>query len=179
MSLEKKLGVLKDAIDDVMAELKEDGGGSRRRSREDDDEEAPARRRSRDEEDEEAPARRRSRGGDDDEAPSKRRAGRPSEKDKKKKGEDKPDKLTLETVRQAYGEFLGKDTDGDYDARFEFIEAVLQELGIDMIKDMDKADFPKAMYWLDRKAAGKKVNFDDDGSDQEEDRGSSRRRSVV
>jgi hypothetical protein len=74
------------------------------------------------------------------------------------KGDDKaasPDK-----IRKAFGEYLGVDDDDEYQKRREFVEAILNELGVDKISEAKDDDMRKAYAWLQDKLDGKRVRFD-------------------
>jgi|GEM_PF-6147314 len=138
--------------------------GSRSRSRDkDEDEDRGSRSRSRDkDEDEDRGSRSRSRDKDDD---------KPAKADKADKAPaKKPKKLKLADVRAAFATFMevnAKDYDSDEDAKDEeesrrkFVESVLDELGADKTSDIKEEDFERVMGWIELKAAGKKVRFDD------------------
>lgn len=103
-----------------------------------------------------------------DEAPKEDGRRRRREKDDDKKDDKKADDKKAPNVgdlRKLYGDWLGGEDDKGFDDRREFLEAVLDELGIDMLKNIKEADVPAAAYWLKQyKAAdGGKVDFDDRG----------------
>ncbi len=122
----------------------------------------------------------RSRSSEKDAEPPKEdgRRRRSSESKDDKKDDKKSDKVTIDELRKAYGEWLGDDDSKGFDDRREFLEAVLDELGVDMIKDTKDADIPAVMHWLKlyKKNPGEKVNFDDRGDG--DDKGGSRRSSA-
>jgi len=157
MSLEEKLDALKASIDDLNATLKgqRSSGGEPSESR----------------------SRSRDRDSEKEDKGESRGRGRPradDKKDKDDKKDTKADKLSIDDVRKAYGDFLGSEDEKGYDDRREFIEAVLNELGIDMLKEIKSDDYGAAMHWLKtkKKNPDRNVDFSDRGDD---DRSSGRR----
>lgn len=165
MSLEDKIDALKASIDDLNATLKGQRSSANAES---------GRERSRDRDDKGKDDKK-----DEGRTESSGRRGRPAKDDKKddKKGSDK---LTLDDVRKAYGDYLGTEDEKGYDDRREFIEAVLNELGVDILRDIKDEDFGAAMHWLKakKKNPDRTVDFsdrgEDDGGDSRDSRSSRR-----
>lgn len=70
------------------------------------------------------------------------------------------DKASPDKIRKAFGEYLGVDDDDEYQKRREFVEAILNELGVDKISNATDDDMRKAYAWLQQKLDGKRVRFD-------------------
>ena len=120
----------------------------------------------------------------DAEPPKEEGRRRRSSKDDDDKGDSKKDKgATVDDLRKAYGDWLGSEDDKGFDDRREFLEAVLDELGIDSLKNIKDGDIDAALYWLKvfKKNPGDKVDFNDRGDgDGGEGRGRrSSRRDMV
>lgn len=150
----------KDAEDD-------DRGTTRsRRDRDEDSREERTSRRSRDE-DEDRGSRSRDRDEDEDRG-SRRTRDRDEEKPTK---EDKPARASARDkkpkppkaadVRAAFATFLETDDAKEEDERREFIESILDELGVDKTSEIKEDDFERVLKWVADKTAGKKVRFDD------------------
>lgn len=51
----------------------------------------------------------------------------------------------------------------------KFASAVLDELGVSTLAEIESADAPKALFWLEQKKAGQKVDFNADLDEADED----------
>lgn len=165
MSLEERMASLEAAIKELTAVV-----GGKKNSGDAKDAEPPK----------EEGRRRRSSKDDDDKGETRSRR---SSKDDDK-GDSKKDKgATVDDLRKAYGDWLGSEDDKGFDDRREFLEAVLDELGIDSLKNIKDGDIDAALYWLKvfKKNPGDKVDFNDRGDgDGGEGRGRrSSRRDMV
>lgn len=146
MSLEKQMADLQSAIEDLTAAVK---GSAKSGASED----ARPARRSRDEE---APRRAREEKGDGES--DKPGRGRPAGK--------KDEELTIDSVRGAFAKYLGPKDGKDYEDNAEFVGAMLDELGVDSIREMEEKDWKASMHWLKLKKKGSKVDFADRGEDE-------------
>lgn len=173
MSIEKLLEELIDAVKDNTAAVKAAGGSAPAKDARDDD-----RRSSRDSD----------KGKDDDKGEGRGR-GRPSGSKNKDKDDDKGSKkdskksATIDDLRKEYGDWLGSEDDKGHDERREFVEAVLNELGVDMMKQVKDDDIDAALYWLDQKKKYPKDNVDfsdrGDGGGDRRGSGGGKSRSLV
>ena len=169
MSIEERLKSLEEAVRENTAALlgKSSAKKSDKADKDDDAEEKPrSRRSSKDDDAEEKPRSRRS--SKDDDAEEKPRSRRSSKDDDERPSKGK---MTIDDVRKAYAEYLGPKDGKNYDAHADFVDAVLNEVGADTVRDIKPADFPKVMHWLELKKDGqKKIDFDNDLPEEDEDR---------
>jgi hypothetical protein len=174
--LEDRMKSLEEAIRENTAALL--GKATKSKDKDDAGEEKPARRSRKDEDDaDEKPRSRRSSKDKDEEEEKPARRSRKDEDDEKpvKKG----GKLSIDDVRKAYADYLGPKDGKNYDANADFVEAVLNEVGADTLREIKEDDFAKAMHWLSLKKDGqKKIDFDNDLPDDEAEEKPRRRRSV-
>lgn len=164
MSLEERMASLEAAIKELTAVV-----GGKKNSGEAKDADPPK---------EEG---RRRRSSKDDDEPKETRGRRSSKDDDDKKDAKKDKGVTVDDLRKSYGEWLGGEDDKGYDDRREFLEAVLDELSLDSLKNIKDADIDAAMHWLKlyKKNPGEKVDFNDRGDGESGGRGRSRSRDMV
>lgn len=113
---------------------------------------------------------------DDDKGEAETRGrGRPRGSTKDKDGGGKAP--TTQSIKKAFGEYLGIEDQDEYDKRREFVESIINELGVDKISDASDEDMQRAHKWLQLKLDGKRVSFDDDSGGGGGSRG--RDRSLV
>lgn len=135
---------------DADEEKGDDEGETRssRRSRRDADDE-PA---------EETRSSRRSRDKDEEE-PKTERASRRGEGKAADKKADKPKKITIGDIKAAFADLLDTDDKKLEEDRRDFVESVLDELGVNKTSEIDEKDFEDVLAWVADKKAGKKVTF--------------------
>lgn len=117
----------------------------------------------------------------EDKTPSKRKK-KAAEEDEAPKAKDKAEKIEMkkkvdiDELLKEYGAWINSTTDKAERLKMkEFIGAVLDELGVGKLAEIEPSDAPKALYWLEKKKAGQKVNFseelgeDDDNTDDDDD----------
>lgn len=83
-------------------------------------------------------------------------------------------KVSIDELLKAYGGWFNSTDDKAIRKEMKaFAVAVLEELGAAQLNEVSAEDAPKALYWLELKKAGKKVDFnaelDDDGDEDEDD----------
>lgn len=104
--------------------------------------------------------------GDEDDRPAKK-------SDKKgKTSKPKPQKkVTGEELDNIYGELLSVKDKKLYKENEQFVQAVVDELGVDSVSEIEKKDFVRAHYWAQQKLAGvDTIDFDEEiESDDDED----------
>lgn len=106
---------------------------------------------------------------DDEEAPAKKSK---SVKEEKSSKESKPTgkEISDKDLRKQIAEFMdAAEDDDEADEREEFLVAALNELGAKRAPDVEQKDRAKLLYWVARKASGKKVDFDIHLPPQDED----------
>lgn len=62
----------------------------------------------------------------------------------------------------------GEDDEWTEDEAVDFVQAILNELGAEKVREIKAEDRQKAMDWVERKKTGEDVDFDDDGEEEEE-----------
>lgn len=108
---------------------------------------------------------------DAEEAPapkSKKTEEKPAKTEKKASVDKKSAKseITDKDIRKAFGDFMnfGDEEDPDdvevRDEREDFVLAMFDHLGVKTAIAIEQEDRKAALYWLDRKAKGKKVDFE-------------------
>lgn len=177
MSLEERMKSLEEAIRENTAAVL--GKASKSKDKEDAGDEKPARRSRKDEDAEEEKPRSRRSSKDKDEDDEKPRSRRSKDEDDEKPAK-KGGKLSIDDVRKAYADYLGPKDGKNYDDHADFVEAVLNEVGADTLREIKDSDFAKVMHWLELKKDGKKkIDFDNDLPEDDEAEEKPRRRRNV
>ncbi len=113
-------------------------------------------------------AGRRNRGAAD-ETKDEGTAGRAGRRNRGEPAADKAKKLTIDDIRAAGANFLDvskigeNDRDAEEDDRRSFLEAMLDELGLDKLTEAKPDTFEQITDWLTRFAAGEDVKFPSEG----------------